>query len=404
VPESEHPAARASGTTPVLPLAARLAARIRVSGPVDFEAFMAAALYDPDGGYYHRGRLEQLADFRTAPEVHPAFGQLLARQAAEMLRRLPRRGPRRIVELGPGSGALAAAMLPVLAVDPGIEAPDWEYHLVEVSPRLREVQRRRLAELPEALAARARWSDPAELAAEPADGVVVANEFFDALPVRRARVVAGTLREVRVGWEEKAGFLEEDDQPAPAELAAYLERYGAPLAEGQTAELSLETLRWVDRVAGMLLHGYVVVIDYGHPAEGLYAAARAHGTLLAYHEHRAGGDPLTRIGEQDLTAHVNFTALARRASESGFEPAPLRTQTQFLLGLGILELLAEAAAAATSTVDRIRSRSAITELFAPGGMGETFKVLLLARGAPLGSLSGLGSPWEIDSGLPGATA
>jgi len=401
VPEADGPAARSPEPPP---LTDRLAARIQASGPLDFESFMAAALYDPEGGYYQRGRLEQLADFRTAPEVHPAFGQLLARQVAEMLRRLPASGPQRIVELGPGSGALAAALLPALATEPACESVAWEYHLVEVSPRLREVQRRRLADLPEALTARVRWSEPHLLTADPADGVVLANEFFDALPVRRARVVAGTLREIRVGWEREAGFFEEDEQRAPAELAAYLERYGAPLAEGQTAEISIATLRWVDRVAALLRHGYVIVVDYGHPAERLYAVARAHGTLLAYHEHRAGGDPLSRIGEQDLTAHVNFTALARRAAEAGFEPAPLRTQTQFLLGLGILGLLADTEAAATSTVERIRSRSAIKELFAPGGMGETFKVLLLARGAPLNSLSGLGSPWEIGTASPGATA
>ena len=364
---------------------------------------MAAALYDPDGGYYQRGRLEQLADFRTAPEIHPAFGQLLARQVAEMLRRLPARGPRRIVELGPGSGALAAALLPALADEPGLEDPGWEYHLVEVSRRLREVQRRRLADLAEACLAKVRWSDPGPLAAEPADGVVLANEFFDALPVRRARVVAGRLREVRVGWEPEAGFFEEDTQAAPAELGAYLQRYGSPLAEGQTAELSLETLRWVDRVSEMLRDGYAIVVDYGHPAERLYAAAHAHGTLLAYHEHRAGGDPLSRIGEQDLTAHVNFTALARRAAESGFESAPLRTQTEFLLGLGILDLLSGTTAAGASAVDGIRAQSAIKELFAPGGMGETFKVLLLARGAPLGSLSGLGSPWRVGTAALGAT-
>jgi len=254
------------------------------------------------------------------------------------------------------------------------------------------------------VAARVRWSEAEPLAENPADGVVLANEFFDALPVRRARVVAGTLREIRVGWEPATGFFEADEQGAPAELAAYLERYGAPLAEGQTAEISLDTLRWVDRLGAILRNGYVIAIDYGHPAERLYAAARATGTLLAYHEHRAGGDPLRRIGEQDLTAHVNFTALATRAGESGFEPAPLRTQTQFLLGLGILDLIAEAEAAATSEVERIRTRSAIKELFAPGGMGETFKVLLLARGVSLDALSGLGSPWEIGPSSPRATA
>jgi SAM-dependent MidA family methyltransferase len=321
-----------------------------------------------------------------------------------MLRRLPERGPRRVIELGPGSGALAAAVLAALADEPGIDDPPWEYHLVEVSPRLREVQRRRLASLHVETAARARWTDPDSLAADPAAGVVLANEFFDALPVHRARVIGHVLREVRVGWSEASGFFEEDGQAAPEDLAAYLERYGVPLVEGQTAEISLDTLRWVDRIAAMIPVGYVVVVDYGHYADRLYAAERAHGTLQAYHEHRAGGDPLGRIGEQDLTAHVNFTALARRAGEAGFDYAPLRTQTQFLLALGILDFLAETTASASTPLERIRSRSEIKELFVPGGMGETFKVLLLARGAPLEALSGLRSPWEAGPGSPGTTA
>lgn len=398
-----EPPAAGRAPSAAIPLLDRLTARIEREGPLDFAAFMAAALYDDAGGYYAGGRLLHRADFRTSPEVHPGFGVLLARQTAEMLQRLPGGPPRRVVELGPGSGALAASLLPALADELDRAGADWGYHLVEVSAVLRAAQRERLASLPAPILRRVCWSDPADLAAEPAAGVVLANEFFDALPVRRVRVVGSSLREIRVGLRPGGGFLEDDSAGAPPELVDYLGRYGVTLAEGQEAEIGLEALAWIDRIAAFLPTGFLLVIDYGHPAEALYAPQRARGTLLAYREHRATEAILARVGEQDLTAHVNFTALARRGQERGFRAAPLRTQTEFLLGLGVLGLLAEDAAAPRPAAERLRSQLALKELFAPGGMGETFRVQVLGRGAPLEGLQGLGTPWRrgaADEPLP----
>ena len=144
-----------------------------------------------------------------------------------------------------------------------------------------------------------------------------------------------------------------------------------------------------------LLHrGYLLTIDYGYLADQLSAPARRAGTLLAYRDHQVVQDLLRDVGQQDLTAHVNFTALIRRGEENGWTAAPLRTQTEFLLALGILERMEQADAQAGGEVARLQSRLAAKELFAPGGMGETFRVLIQARDAPLEGLSGLGSPWQ----------
>jgi SAM-dependent MidA family methyltransferase len=370
-------------------LVAEIAERIRRDGPLPFDAFMEAALHHPTHGYYTRGLPAGAADFRTSPQVHPAFGELVARAGIDMWARIGRPARFRWVELGPGDGALAAAALPAL-----VEADhDGDYHLVEISPALRESQRRALAGLPGPASRRARWSDPDALASDPCDGVVIANEFFDALAVRRIRQRDGGLRELRVDWDERLG-LHDREVPAETSLAAYLERYGAPLAEGTEAEVGFAALEWIDRIARMLRRGYAILIDYGDLAHGLFGGRRPAGTLLAYHRHRAGSAILRRVGLQDLTAHVNFTALARRAEERGLTPAPLRTQTEFLVAVGILDRLEAIDRRVAGEAARWRERLALKELFAPDRMGETFRVLVLAKDAPLDRLACLTAPWR----------
>ena len=377
------------------PLVEEIAARIRARGPISFAEFMGAALYHPEHGYYTSGGRaagSYGADFRTSPQVHRAFGEMIARQAVEMYRRLEGPVPFRVVELGPGTGCLVRGILPELDRSLGERA--WDYHLVEVSPALAAIQRESIADLPSRVRERALWSSPEDLAAHPADGLVLSNEFFDALPVHRVRAEGGDLQELRVDWSEARGFFEVASEVARPELTAYLDRYGVPLASGAQAEIGLELLDWTDRAAAMLRRGYLLTVDYGYPAEKLYSVERTAGTLMAYHRHTAGADPLRRVGQQDLTAHVNFSALERRGAERGFRSAPLRTQTQFLLGLGIVDRLGEIERSSSEGVARLREREAIKELFVPGGMGETFRVLVQGREAPLDGLAGLSSPWE----------
>ena len=370
----------------------RLRERIERDGPIPFADFMEAALYDPRAGYYASGRHLGVADFRTSPQVHPAFAQLLAAQVAEMCRHLGSPRAFRCIELGPGDGTLAAGMalqLHELLVE---EAPDWRLHLVEESPLLRDAQRRAVATLPAPVRQRVEWSTADELAVAPVDGVVVSNEFFDALPVHRVVSEDSHLKELRVAWDAERGFHEVTGPEAGSDLVEHLQRYGVPLQSGQQGEISLQAPLWIDRIAAMLSRGYVLAIDYGHPADRLYGPERPEGTLAAYHRHRVT-DPFQDVGERDLTAHVNFTALEARAAEHGFQAAPLRSQTEFLLALGVLGRLQEIDEAGGAHVVRLKERYALKELFVPGGMGETFRVQVLVRGADL-DLTGLQAPWR----------
>lgn len=374
-----------------------LAERIRAGGPIPFSEFMEAALYHPEHGYYASGTVAigaGGADFRTSPEIHPLFAEMLACQVVEMYEKLGRPEPFRVVELGPGTGRLAHAFLSRAATLLPDRIQGWEYHLVERSQALIQTQVEALQTLPGELGSVARWSTEESLRAHPGAGVILSNEFFDALPVARVEVSDGRLQELRVGWSADRGFFTQVCDPVDARLQDYFNEYGTELGEGQEAEACLEALAWVDRMTALLHRGYLLTIDYGYPADQLYAPARCAGTLLAYRDHQVVHDVLRDVGQQDLTAHVNFTALIRRGEENGWTAAPLRTQTEFLLALGILGGMQESAAQAGGEVERLQGRLAAKELFAPGGMGETFRVLIQARDAPLEGLAGLGSPWR----------
>lgn len=376
---------------------AHLRRRIGREGPLSFASFMEEALYHPEHGYYTCGRPAGARDFRTSPQVHPVFGALLARQGREMHRLLGEPSRFHWIEVGPGDGSLAAALIVCLDDWPAA----WTYHLVETSPALRHAQARRLGALPASLRARIQWSDAETLCRRPVEGVVLSNEFFDALPVHRVRQTAAGLHEIRVTASPDGGFGELLVEASP-ELHEALERYGAPMLEGSAAEIGLAALTWMDRIAAMLRRGYAVTVDYGDRAEGLFLG-RLAGTVMAYRGHRPAPDPYSRVGEQDLTAHVNFTALIRRGETAGLVAAPLRSQTEFLLGLGILDRLAGLEREPLDEPERWRQRLAIKELFAPEGMGETFRVLVQARDAPLDGLAGLSSPWRegyLDRGSP----
>jgi SAM-dependent MidA family methyltransferase len=379
-------------------LVKELAGRIRDDGPLPFDEFMQAALYHPLHGYYASGAVAiggEGADFRTSPEVHPVFAEMLCAQVVEMYQRLGAPERFRVVELGPGNGRMAAAFLARLAeILPDPDRACWEYHLVDSSQALIERQQQTLQSLPESSRRLVCWSDHEALSVRPSPGVVLSNEFFDALPVARVRRRAEALEQSCVGWEPEAGFVFDWREPRDATLQDYFRDYGVELAEGQVAEAGLEALGWMDRIAALLPRGYVITIDYGYPAEVLYAPARSQGTLVAYQAHRAADDPLHRVGQQDLTAHVNFTALERRGQERGLEAAPLRTQTKFLLGLGVLQRMQEREQHAAGEVQRLQEVLSAKELFIPGGMGETFKVLVQSRDAPLEGLAGLSAPWH----------
>jgi len=364
------------------PLTDDLIERIARHGPLTFAAFMEACLYHPEHGYYTRRVLAPgPRDYVTSPEVGPLFGRLLAWQLREMWERMGQPARFDLVECGAGRGALAGEILETVQT----KAPDFaaalRVTLVEVSPRLREQAQASLKTHGERVRAAERL--PARMA-----GCLLSNELVDALPVHRVAQRAGGLREIYVS-ARNGELVEIEGEPSSPALARYLERYGAPLQEGQQAEVNLAALAWLDEAARALERGFVLTIDYGYRARELYGPAHQRGTLLAYREHRTSEDWLSRPGEQDLTAQVNFTALEERGRELGLTALGYVSQAQFLLALARASGLVEQVEREADTSETRATRNQLKQLIHPEGMGEAFKVLVQAKGVEGVALSGL---------------
>jgi len=363
---------------------------IAAAGPISFARFMEHCLYHPAFGYYSRGLGGGGGrDYVTSSSLHRAFGALMARQAEEMWRGAGRPAPFRFVEFGPGEGTFACDFLGAAAARMEF-ARALEYVLVEPSPALRARQRERLSHLAPALAGlpEPRWVDLETLAsAGVPDGCLFANEVLDAFPVHRVVGTAEGPREIHVAVREE-GLLETLLPLSDDRLAAFLDESGIGLEEGQEVDISLEAPRFTGRIARLLGRGYVLIVDYGYEAADLYHAARRRGTLLAYHRHRTNEEFLARPGEQDLTAHVDFTAVVRAALQAGMRVAGRTSQAHFLLALGALEFLEDAS---------LSERETLKEIVLPDRMGGAFRVLVLAKGDVPDSLRGLTAPWEAVS-------
>lgn len=349
---------RVAGLTPLID-----AAIAHAGGVLPFDAFMELALYTPGLGYYAAAPaiFGAPGDFLTAPEAGTLFAACLARQLADLL---PACGAT-LVEYGAGSGALAAALL-------ASDLPIDHYHVIEPSAALRARQHERLAAVPGALV-RTRWH-----AAPPHDGlaaVVVANEVLDALPVKRFVIEDGVARELGVA-RDGAGYAWRC-VPGPALLPPALAALAATLPEGYTSEWCPRLGGWLAGLDGLLERGVALVVDYGYPRHDYYHPARVAGTLTCHFRHRVHDDALWLPGAQDLTASVDFTSLAEAALARGFAVAGYATQARFLLACGLPELL-EARGGDTAT--RYREAQEAKLLLLPGEMGETCKVLALARG------------------------
>jgi SAM-dependent MidA family methyltransferase len=389
-------------------LVAEIQREIRERGPLPFAAFMQAALHHPHHGYYSRPSMTTGAqgDYYTSPDLTPAFGRLLARQIAEIaLRTTAEEDPFTLVEMGPGSGRMACDIMQTLAAEFPALAARTTYALVEISPSLQRAQRERVeaAGCSSAVASVVwrEWNDlMAHPPAAPVRACVVANEFLDALPVHIVEKKDRALREVHV-TADGDGFGETLLPLSTPRLARHLEDLGIDLAEGQRAEVCLVALDWVGclgRLFGPRGRGGAILVDYGHAAGELYASHRARGTLMCYAGHRASGDgasPYRRVGEQDMTAHVDLTSVRRQAETAGFDVAPVISQMRFLVALGLPRLMADLAARPDAgSADAQRERLALHALMAPEGMGEIFKVMLMTRGTPAAGLTGAQDPFR----------
>lgn len=368
-----------------------LAAAIRTEiaargGRITFARFMDLALYHPDHGYYlsDTRRPGRPGDFLTAPEAHPFFGITLARQIAECWGLLGQPDPFVVREYGPGIGGLAWDIIGGLRREAPACFAALSYRLVERNAR----------QATEAMAAFAQEGLGHLVTVEDADagvlqtitGVVLANEVADAFPVHRLIWRDGALRE---GWvvATEDGFAEEIGELSPearaANSAQTLREAGVTLTEGDRIEISPAAAGWFTSAARGLVHGYTIVIDYGYPAAQLYRDHRLSGTLRAYRAHTVSDDPFLHVGEQDLTAHVDFTALRRAGEAAGLGFAGQTDQGAFLASLGMGDLLVELGQDPESTLpEYLAAQAAILRLIDPGGLGR-FGVLIMAREAPI---------------------
>ena len=365
----------AAGSNPAL--VALIQGEIEGAGSIPFARFMELALYHPVHGYYRSAaaRPGRGGDFLTAPEAHPIFGRAIARHVDDAWQALG--GPHRftIRELGAGSGALAAGILSGLAADAPDLAAVVRYRPVEVESRRLDELRDRLAA--EDLANRLDADD-----GRPIVGIVIANEVLDALPTHRVVGRGGRVREILVGWSDGA-FVDVEAEPSTPALAERLAAEGILLADGQLAEICLAVDSWVAGVAAGLERGLVLLIDYGHPAAELYdTAGRPAGTLAAYYAQRVHGDPYRAIGRQDLTAHVDVTAVERAAADAGLVHVGTTTQARFLAALGAGDLLVALQSGPDASLQAyLEARSALVRMIDPAAMGG-FRVMSFGRGVP----------------------
>jgi SAM-dependent MidA family methyltransferase len=348
---------------------------------------MDLALHDPDHGYYARGasRLGPEGDFFTAGDVGTLFGECVARQLREMDGILGRPAEFAAVEFGAGRGTLARDVLDTAATEDRDFAARLRYAMADRSPAMRAAAAGRVPE--------AETAAPCDVG-ERGAGCVLAVELLDALPVHRLRRREGRLREVLVDLSAEGRLVEVEGAPAKEaeELAL---RYGAAAREGEEAEVCPSAGAELDRLSAAIRRGFVLLVDYGCPAPELYGPDRPRGTLLAYHRHATNEDFLLRVGEQDLTAHVNFTQIEDRARERGLVPLGLTTQDRFLIANGILRHFEEGAGE-WSDPARVRARLRAKQLIHPNGMGRIFKVMILSKGIdPPPALAGLRDPFRL---------
>ncbi|MGN6227994.1 MAG: class I SAM-dependent methyltransferase [Dyella sp.] len=360
-------------------LLARLREHIAAHGPMPFAQYMERCLYTPGLGYYSAGatKFGAAGDFITAPELGELFARCVVHAVQGTLAQLG--DAAEFLELGAGSGAFAEAAL--RAMQEAGTLPR-RYAILEPSADLRERQRARLvAALPPDVATRVHWLDRPPT--EPWRGVLFANEVIDALPATRFAIHDGAVWEECVGLDDD-GRLVREDRPADAALVnavRQLEReLGAPFDDGYRSELLPQLAAWLQAIAGTLEAGLMLFVDYGYTRREFYLPERRDGTLMAHYRHRSHADPLYLPGLNDLTASVDFSALAEAGARAGFALASYLPQSAFLIGAGLPQAFEAAYANAPDEAARYRLAQQVKRLTLPEQMGERFQAMLFARG------------------------
>ncbi len=376
--------------SPDSPLMQRITVLIRETGPVTFARFMELALYDEKYGYYMTGggfsRTTspiggEGSDFFTTPSLSPILAKCLVRQLEEIDERLGHPPVFHLVEMGPGDGTLLRDLLQECQEQQSSLFSRFACILVERSPAFRRRQQDVLAAWQEQ-GVGIRWVDDLQSIPDGSlTGTLFSNELVDAFPVHRVRMAEDGLRELYVTSRDNA-LQERWGEPSTPELTSFLSDLDVELPVGFTTEINLEAVKWIKQVARVLDRSVVITIDYGHTARDYFAPERKNGTLMGYYRHTVTTDPFTRVGEQDLTAHVNFSSLARTGEQIGLTTMGFTNLLHFLMSLGIEELV-------EGCEQESEAVQAAAQLLRPHGMGTTFKVLVQHKGIVVPALRGL---------------
>lgn len=365
-----------------------------------FYEFMDLALYEKELGYYtkNKGKIGKNSDFYTSTSVNSIFGRIIAKSFIELFAEIGNNNRDGIflLEVGGGDGRLAADILDEYRNNNQEIYHNLTYYMLEISPYHRLAQAERLQEHLEHV----QWVSGFSELPKGFQGIIFSNELLDAFPVHRVVHKHGELKELYVAYDEETqSFQEISDELSNPRLGAYFLEQGITLKEGQLAEVNLAAIDWLNSAAVALDKGYILTIDYGYPASELYASHRHLGTLMCYHQHLANDNPYQNIGDQDITAHVNFSILEDVGRKLSLEKVWFTTQSTFLINNGILNYLEDIALSDPATTDFINSQAfklnrAIRQLINPSEMGETFKVLLQQKGIKRQSYKFFQNVWE----------
>jgi len=352
-------------------------ARIRSGGPITFERFMAAALYEPDIGYYTSPETDigQASDFYTSTNLHGVFGAMFARQAAQMWDHLGQPRDFTFIEQGGGRGLFALDFLEYAAGHDREFYDSLTYVLVELNPHMRARQEKLLSGHSGGL----RWANSlSEI--EPITGCLFSNELVDSFPVHVVMFGKDGLSELYVG-EKDGEFTEEFGPCSTPEIAVYFKSRAISRRPGYRTELNLNARKWLREAAAVIGRGYMMTVDYGFGVHDYHSPERVTGTLLCYHKHRTNDEPLKRVGRQDITAHANFTSLVEWGVDAGLQPLGFVSQSSFLLNMGIDGYIAELHHALPED-EFLKAAAQVRSLIMPDALGESHKVLVQARNAP----------------------
>ena len=357
-------------------LAERLRQRIRREGPLSFRDWMDAALYDPQGGYYQRSDLARwghAGDYRTSAERSPLFAATLAGYFAALYEEMGAPPQFDIIEAGAGDGSFARGVLETLRRDHAAVFAATRYVIDEISNNARRRIKERLSDFADVF----EFASVTNFAAGSQTGIVFSNELLDAFPVHRVTRRGGRFLELHVGLNEREEFVWSELEPSTPQLAEHCARQQIDVTEGQTVEVNLAADEWIARAASLLVRGFVVIIDYGDEAAKLYQDPhRRAGTLRAFRQHQFADDILANPGEQDLTATIDWTHIRRAGESAGLHTVLFTRQDDFLLRAGLLRQLEQATARATTEAESLKLRVSTRDLILPGGMSESFQVLV----------------------------